>query len=63
MLRILLIKKDESTMANNFKALNIIGTTIIRIVKLNVSLMLISNQHANAVIDILSKQQKNEINC
>ena len=63
MLRILLIKKDESTMTNNFKALNIIGTTIIRIVKLNVSLMLISNQHANAVIDILSNQQKNEINC
>ena len=58
MLRILLIKKDESTMANNFKALNIIGKTMTGVVKLNVSLMLISNQHANAVIDILSKQQK-----
>ena len=45
-------------MTNNFKALNIIGNTMIRIVKLNVSLMLISNQHGNAVIDILSKQQK-----
>ena len=58
MLRILLIKKGESTMTNNFKVLNIIGNTMIKIVKLNVSLMLISNQHANAVIDILSKPQK-----
>ena len=58
MLRILLIKKDVSTMTNNFKVLNIIGNTMIKIVKLNVSLMFISNQHANAVIDILSKPQK-----
>ena len=58
MLRILLIKKGESTMTNNFKVLNIIGNTMIKIVKLNVSLMFISNQHANAVIDILSKPQK-----
>ena len=58
MLRILLITKGESTMTNNFKVLNIIGNTMIKIVKLNVSLMLISNQHANAVIDILSKPQK-----
>ena len=58
MLRILLIKKGESTMTNNFKVLNIIGNTMIKIVKLNVSLMLISNQHANTVIDILSKPQK-----
>ena len=58
MLRILLIKKGESTMTNNFKVLNIIGNTMIKVVKLNVSLMFISNQHANAVIDILSKPQK-----
>ena len=60
MLRILLIKKDESKKTKNFKALNIIGKQWDELWSQMSFLMFFLNQHANEVIDIFWKQQKRE---